>query len=145
MELQRAQPCWGFEFDWLGTDRNGHVALFTTVGYGAVPVNVNLHADDADHAIEHLARLPLTGQADQIVTPKPGRDSADWHAFSPLFYAYDWNLWPGPYIRLSAPSAPITDQALRPCMKAAANCATFELEFTDTSSSEINYSEPPIG
>ncbi len=35
----------GIEFDWLGVDRYGHVAVFSTAGYGQVPVKVNQHSD----------------------------------------------------------------------------------------------------
>jgi hypothetical protein len=90
MEVSRAHPCWGFEFDWLGVDQRGHVAVFTTAGYGAVPENVNLHQDAVDTAIEHLRRLPVIGEAEHMVKPPSGASYADWHAYSAQgFYAYD--------------------------------------------------------
>ena len=36
-ELLRDHPLWGREFDWLGIDRHGHVAVFSNAGYGPLP------------------------------------------------------------------------------------------------------------
>ena len=36
-ELPRDHPLWGREFDWLGIDRHGHVAVFSNAGYGPLP------------------------------------------------------------------------------------------------------------
>jgi hypothetical protein len=36
-ELPRDHPLGGREFDWLGTDRQGHVAVFSNAGYGRRP------------------------------------------------------------------------------------------------------------
>jgi hypothetical protein len=72
MEMPRAHPRWGIEFDWLGVDPGGHVAVFTTGGYGPVPENVNLQLDDVDRALEHVRGLPVIGEAGQIITPADG-------------------------------------------------------------------------
>jgi hypothetical protein len=82
MEMPRAHPRWGIEFDWLGVDQRGHVALFTTAGHGPVPENVNLHLNDVDHAIERLRRLPVIGEADHIVKQASDRNYTDWYAYS---------------------------------------------------------------
>ena len=36
-ELPRDHPLWGREFDWLGIDSHGHVAVFSNAGYGPLP------------------------------------------------------------------------------------------------------------
>jgi hypothetical protein len=99
MEMPRAHPRWGIEFDWLGVDQHGHVVVFTTAGHGPVPENVNRHLNDVDGAIEHLHHLAVTGEADQIIKPASEGNYADWHTDSARgFYAYDRNIWHGPYI-----------------------------------------------
>jgi hypothetical protein len=144
MEMPRAHPRWGIEFDWLGVDQRGHVAIFTTAGYGAVPENANLHLNDVDRAIEHLRSLPLIGGADQIVKPSSDGDYADWHTYSARgFYAYDWHVWHGPYIRLSVPTVPIAIGSLPSDMQAVAHYVTFELDFAQASQIEVEHREPP--
>lgn len=106
--MLRAHPRWGIEFDWLGVDRRGYVAVFTTAGYGAVPVDVNQHAADVDAALEQASGLHVTGSASDLVPSPADGDYSDWHAYSGKgVYAYDWRLWHGPYQRsLSPPAGP---------------------------------------
>jgi hypothetical protein len=144
MQMPRAHPRWGIEFDWLGVDHRGHVAVFTTSGYGPVPENVNLHLNDVDRAIEHLRRLPVTGEADQIIRPASDASYADWHKYSAQgFYAYDWNMWHGPYIRLSVPTVPMAIGRLPSDMETVARYAAIELDFAEACRIEIEYLEPP--
>src|SRR5260370_34771393 len=63
VQMPRAHPRWGIEFDWLGVDRQGHVAVFTTAGYGPVPADVNQHAADVDAALDPVRGLPATRAA----------------------------------------------------------------------------------
>jgi hypothetical protein len=145
MEMPRAHPRWGIEFDWLGVDQRGHVAIFTTAGYGAVPENVNLHLIDVDRAVEHLGRLPVIGEADQIVKPASDGNYADWYTYSAQgLYTYDWNVRHGPYIRLSVPTVPIAIGSLPSNMQAVAGYATFELDFAEASQIGVEYREPPL-
>jgi hypothetical protein len=78
--LPRAHPYWGLEFDWLGVDRHGHVAVFTTAGYGPVPEGVNQHLAEVDAAIDRVRQLPVTGSAGDIVQDPDGGDYSDWYA-----------------------------------------------------------------
>jgi hypothetical protein len=143
MEMPRAHPRWGTEFDWLGVDQIGHVAVFTTAGYGPVPEIVNLHLNDIDSAIEDLRHLPMTGTAQQAVKPASAGNYTDWYTYSAQgLYAYDWKTWHGPYIRLSVPAVPIAIESLPPSMQAAARYALFELDFTQASQIEVTYHEP---
>lgn len=144
MEMPRAHPRWGIELDWLGVDQRGHVAVFTTADYGPVPDNVNLDPNEVDGAIEHLHRLPLTSEADQIIKPASDGNYADWYSYSVQgFYAYDWHRQHGPYIRLSVPTVPIAITSLPLTMQAAAGHAAFELDFTQVPQIEVEYREPP--
>ncbi len=144
MEMPRAHPRWGIEFDWLGLDQRGHIAVFTTAGYGAVPENVNAHLNDVDRAIDHLRRMPVIGKTDQIVKPASEGNYGDWYTYSAQgFYAYDWRVWGGPYLRLSVPTVPIAIRSLPPSMQAVARYATFELDFAEASQINVEYREPP--
>ena len=51
-ELPRDHPLWGREFDWLGIDRHGRVAVFSNAGYGPLPETVNERLADVDAALE---------------------------------------------------------------------------------------------
>ncbi len=59
----------GLEYDWLGTDAEGHVALFTTAGGGLVPLGYDPHDDD--DAIEAAAESPTTSGATLAPTLGP--------------------------------------------------------------------------
>jgi hypothetical protein len=142
--MPRTHPRWGIEFDWLGLDRQGQVAIFTTAGYGAVPEIVNLHLAEVDGAIEQVAHLPVVGSADRIDTPTADGDYSDWFAYSAIgFYAYDWHMWHGPYRRLCSPSVPIEVADLPPGLRQAAQYAIFELSFSNTTAIPMEYREPP--
>ena len=144
MEMPRAHPRWGIEFDWLGVDRRGQVAVFTTSGYGAVPVDVNVHVNDVDRAIDHLHRMPVIGGADHIVVPASHGNYADWYTYSAQgFYAYDWDLWHGPYLRLAAPTVPLAFSKLPGDMQPIARYATFEIAFAGALLIDVKHSEPP--
>jgi hypothetical protein len=145
MEMPRAHPRWGIEFDWLGVDQRGHVAVFTTAGYGPLPKDVNLHLNDVDDAIDQLDRLPVIGEADQIVKPASDGNYSDWYTYSAQgFYAYDWDDSHGPYLRLSVPTVPIAIGSLPSTMQAVGRYATFELDFAEASQIEVEHREPNV-
>lgn len=97
--MPRADPRWkdeshprsGVEFDWLGVDLQGHVAVFTTAGFGPVPMQVDQHLDDVDAALDRVGQLPVIGSAGDIGRRSADGDYSDWAAYSAKgFYAYDW-------------------------------------------------------
>jgi hypothetical protein len=142
--MPRAHPRWGIEFNWLGVDQHGHVAVFVTAGYGAVPVEVNQHAADVDRALDQLDGLPVTGLAHDIRRSSGDGDYSHLHAYSGRgFYAYDWQLWHGPYRRLSTPTAPIGIGQLPPDLRAAARFAELPVRFGDEPEITVEYIEPP--
>ena len=61
MKPYPAHPNPGFELDWLATDQVGHVALFSTGGYGPVPKVVTDHLADLQTAINQVSSLPIFG------------------------------------------------------------------------------------
>src|SRR6516162_7283504 len=68
-ELPRDHPSWGCEFDWLGIDRHGHVAVFSSAGYGPLPETVNERLADVDAALERADELPLSDRRATSRTP----------------------------------------------------------------------------
>ena len=132
----------GIEFDWLGVDRHGHVAAFSTAGYGPVPVEVNQHHADVDVALDQIRELPVTGSA--IVQHRGGGDYSDWYAYSAKgFYAYDWQVWAGPYQRISSPTVPISINQLPTELRAVAHFAEFPVSFADEPEITVEYVDLP--
>jgi hypothetical protein len=142
--MPRAHPRWGIEFDWLGVDRHGHVAVFTTAGYGPVPVDVNQHFADVDAALDRVGQLPVTGSVGTVVRRSADGDYSEWHAYSAKgFYAYDWRVWNGPYQRLSSPTVPVSISQLPVELQAAARFAVFPVSFANEPEITVEYVEPP--
>ena len=107
-------------------------------------LDVNLHLNDVDRAIERLRRLAVIGEADQIVKRAAEGNYADWYTYAAQgFYAYDWNVWHGPYLRLSVPTVPVAMGSLPSSMQAVSRYAAFELDFAEASRIEVEYREPP--
>lgn len=143
MQMSRAHPRWGIEFDWLGVDRQGHVAMFTTAGYGPVPVEVDQHLPDVDAALDRIGQLPVTGSAANVVRRSTDGDYSDWHAYSTKgFYAYDWQVWDGPYQRLSSPTVPVSISQLPAELQAVTRFAVFPVNFADEPEIAIEHGDP---
>jgi hypothetical protein len=142
--MPRAHPRWGIEFDWLGVDRQGYVAVFTTAGYGPVPVDVNQHLAEVDAALDRVGQLPVIGSAGNVVRRSADGDYSGWHACSAKgFYAYDWQVWNGPYQRLSSPTVPVSVSQLPVELQAVARFAVFLVNFADEPEITVEYAEPP--
>ena len=58
MGAKSADEIQGFEFDWLATDVDGHVALFSTAGGGFAPEAFLLDTDAHNAAIKALLASP---------------------------------------------------------------------------------------
>jgi hypothetical protein len=58
-------------------------------------------------------------------------------------YAYDWQLWHGPYQRLSSPTVPVSISQLPAGLLAVAHFAEFPVSFADEPDITIEYVEPP--
>jgi hypothetical protein len=142
--MPRAHPRWGIEFDWLGVDGQGHVAVFTTAGYGPLPVNVDQHLADVDAALDLVGQLPVIGAADNVVRRSADGDYSCWYAYSAQgFYAYDWQVWDGPYQRLSSPTVPVSISQLPVELQAVARFAVFPVNFADEPEITVEQVEAP--
>ncbi len=94
----------GSEFDWFAVDGVGHVGLFSTAGYGAVPISVLARVDELRGLAGRLLEAPVVGTATGHL---PGRID-DWLAVAQRgVFAYDWHHWFGPYRRVATPSRPV--------------------------------------
>ena len=130
---------WGREFDWLGIDRNGRVAVFSNAGYGPLPETVNERPADVDAALERAGELPAIGSAGTVEN-SGGGDYSFWYCYSAKgFYTYDWRVGGGPYRRLSSPTVPISIDRLPDKLQAVARLAVFSVDFADESEITIEY------
>ena len=95
----------GSEFDWFAVDRDGHVALFATAGYGPIPQAVLESVDEQRQVETYLSSIPATTQAIHIGGEG---DLEDWFAVARRgLYAYDWQHWNGPYGMIASPETPL--------------------------------------
>jgi hypothetical protein len=102
----------GLEYDWLGSDESGCVALFSTAGAGYAP-QAFLHDTDAhDIAIEAVLALPPSTAAMFAPDLGPGLTNT-WRLVAERgLYAYDCHPNGGPYRLVAAPAIPARIGAL---------------------------------
>jgi hypothetical protein len=134
---------YGEEFDWLGVELQGHVAVFTTAGFGPIPMAVDPHLTDVDAALDQVRQLPdLESPAE--IRLRFGHYS-DWHAYSAKgFYGYDWDEASSRrYERRASPAAPISVSQLPAEIRAVAQLVEFPVKFADISSIIVWDGEPP--
>jgi len=83
----------GYEFDWFAQDTTGTLALFSTAGWGEIPVEVIRHAE------AHRAATATIAQPSSST-------SAVWQDYAQVgLYVFDWQHWNGPYKQVAAPLA----------------------------------------
>ena len=96
----------GFELDWLAVDAAGHIGLFSSGGYGPVPVAVVNHLGDVEEALKRLAVMPVTGEC--VEEPTGARFEFWIEPARRGFFGFDWGPgWEGPFTRLTVPSRPL--------------------------------------
>jgi hypothetical protein len=108
----------GREFDFAFGDEDGHVALFSTAGYGPVP-KAALMAKGVEALPEPeqvmLANLSEIGSV-QSEGRGPGQ-CAEWPALGRRgVYVYDWRPHSGPYERIIVPEIATTSNAVGSCV-----------------------------
>ena len=105
----------GYEFDWLASDANGHVAFFSTAGGGYVPAEFLQDTDAHDAAIDAILSLnastrtqfaaDLPSDLKKPVLPSGLRNTWGIMAERGLF-AFDSDPNGGPYRLVAAPEIP---------------------------------------
>ena len=106
-EYERNHPRFGTEFDWLAVDPENHIALLSSAGYGPVPKAVLDHAEEVDKAVETIREWPVLGEP--VREAEGEGDYTDWFEVAARgVYAYDFQVWRGPYRRLACPKHPLS-------------------------------------
>jgi hypothetical protein len=141
VQTPRADPRWEDEphpwayIDavWLGVDLQGHVAVFTTAGFGPVPMEIDQHLADVEAAVVQVEQLPVIGSANYTGQPASG-------CYIPVdysvrgFYVYDWEAYrtyDGPYTQMASPAVPVSVSQLPAEVRAVAQLVKFPVKFAD--------------
>ncbi len=97
----------GTEYDWIAADADGHVALFTTAGGGYAPEEFLQDTDAHDDAIAAILASPAVTTA--RFSPELGTDFVNtWRLVAERgLFAYDADIYGGPYRLDAAPEVPI--------------------------------------
>ncbi|MBN9161812.1 MAG: hypothetical protein BGO98_46775 [Myxococcales bacterium 68-20] len=102
----------GLEFDWLGSDEVGCVALFSTAGAGCAPAEFLRDTSAHDAAIEAVLALPASTTARFAPELAPGLPNT-WRVVAERgLYAFDCAPTGAPYRIVAAPAVPIRLGAL---------------------------------
>ena len=96
----------GLEYDWLGCDSRGSLALFSTAGAGYAPIEFLRNVDKHSEAIAALLNLPPSTEAQFAPSVAPGRVNTWKLAAERGLYAYDCDPNGGPYQLVAAPVVP---------------------------------------
>jgi hypothetical protein len=99
----------GLEFDWFALDRDGHIAIFSTAGWGEIPTAVleasAADGDDSDAEAALIERMPRIGE-----WRSEGKGPGGCREWTDLgmrgLYVFDWRHWSGPYERIVVPATP---------------------------------------
>jgi hypothetical protein len=96
----------GLEFDWLASDADGHVALFSTAGGGYAPAEFLRDTDKHDTAIHAILASHASTTARFAPALPPGFENT-WRLVAERgLFAFDSDLHGGPYRLVAAPDAP---------------------------------------
>jgi hypothetical protein len=96
----------GFEFDWLASDADGHVALFSTAGGGYAPEEFLRDTEEHDTAIGELIALPASTVAKSAPELPTGLKNT-WRMVAERgIFAFDSDPHGGPYRLVAVPELP---------------------------------------
>lgn len=102
----------GREYDWLGSDESGCVALFSTAGAGHAPKEFLRDTDAHVMAIQAVLALPASTEAKFSPALAPGLVNT-WRLVAERgLYAYDCDPHGGPYRLVAAPAVSARADAL---------------------------------
>ncbi|MDC0676493.1 hypothetical protein [Sorangium atrum] len=97
----------GLEFDWLASDADGYVALFSTAGGGYAPDEFLRDTDAHDAAIDAVLASPASTVARFAPELPPGLKNM-WRMVAERgLFAFDSDPHGGPYRVVAAPVDPI--------------------------------------
>ncbi|WP_433013573.1 hypothetical protein [Kribbella sp. CA-294648] len=136
---------WGLEWDFLAVDSAGHVAVLSSAGYGPIPELVLAAREVVGRADDAIEALPTFTQA---VRDNPEREGnfSDWYSLSERgLFAYDWNLWHGPYKRIASPAEPLNISSLPEQVQAAARLLQIPYLFAGATELHLAHELTDIG
>lgn len=107
MTAKSQEDILGFEHDWLGSDADGHVAIFTTAGGSYAPEEFLRDTDAHDRAIEVALSLPPATTALFAPNLKPGLKNTWLDMAERGFFGFDGDPNGGPYDKVAAPQRPV--------------------------------------
>jgi hypothetical protein len=96
----------GFEYDWLASDGDGHVAIFATAGGSFAPEEFLNDTDEHSRAIEVALALPPSTVAAFAPTLKPGLKNTWLEMAKRGFFGFDGEFnggLGGPYTKVASP------------------------------------------
>ncbi|WP_437719848.1 hypothetical protein [Sorangium sp. So ce861] len=97
----------GLEFDWLASDADGYVALFSTAGGGYAPDEFLRDTDAHDAAIDAVLAWPASTVARFAPELPPGLKNT-WRLVAERgLFAFDSDPHGGPYRMVAAPADPV--------------------------------------
>lgn len=109
MAPKTAEDIEGLGYDWLASDADGHVALFSTVGGGYAPQGFLDDIEAHDEGIEEI----LAVQPSTMNRLKSALETRHMIAERGVF-AFDSDVDGGPYRLVAAPAAPVSVDDLPP-------------------------------
>ncbi|MBN9681375.1 MULTISPECIES: hypothetical protein [unclassified Corallococcus] len=102
----------GYEFDWLASDVDGHVALLSTAGGGYVPRDVLQDTDSVDAAINAILASAVSSGVLFAPSVAEGCENT-WRMMAERgVFAFDADPYGGPYKRVAMPERPIRVEEL---------------------------------
>ena len=94
----------GLEFDWFAADKFGHIARFSSAGFGMVPTLSLQYSSRQDEILKILHAISgLDPDEDPLCSPR---------GFP--YYVFDWEIKPGPYLLKRRPSGLAASVAMIP-------------------------------
>ena len=112
MNAKSADEILGFEFDWLASDADGHVAIFSTAGGGYAPEEFLQDTEAHDLAIDAILTSAASTKA-QFAPQLPEGLKNTWRMMAERgVFAFDSDPHGGPYHLVAAPEFAIRVSAL---------------------------------
>lgn len=122
----------GIEYDWLACDRDGHVALFSTAGWGCAPVGFVDDTGAHDRGVDALLqRSASTSARESPVLPRHLVNT--WHLVAERgVFAFDFDVDRGIYRRVAVPdTATLLGDVPEVTSKAARTCTLSAVAFDE--------------
>ena len=105
------------EFDFLAIDVDDHIGMFSSAGFGPLPVAVLADPERELDALDTTELLPrITDTVGSFFgRPAPNGDYSSWLSWVQRgLFAYDWKGAYGPYTSVGVPAEPVRHAALTP-------------------------------